>query len=119
MLRHRVFGHTALWRQTQAADRFAVDLTGDPLALAVALHTLATLSRGPTASLFAGLARNRALTQARFERLNRLLSEPDARSWPSEPVPAMAAVQASLPDVAIALDRAPAPKPVPATAYGL
>lgn len=116
VLRHRLLGPTVRWRQTLAADRFAVQLTGDPLALAVALHTLAALSRGPVASFFAGLARSHALSLERFEQLNRLLRQPGARSWAAAPVPAIAAVQAILPDLTIALDRAPAPEPVPAAA---
>lgn len=114
VLRHSLFGGTARWQQTLAADHFAVHLTGDPLALAVAWHTLAALSHGPMAAFFAGLARSNALAQERFEQLNRLLTQPGARSWVATPVPAIAAVQAGLPDQTIALDQAPAPAPVPA-----
>ncbi len=116
VLRHRLFGRTGWWQQTLAADHFAVQLTGDPLALAVTLHTLYALRRGPVVAFFDGLARNPTLTLERFGQLNQLLSQPGGRSWPTEPVPAIAAVRASLPDQTIALERAPAPAPVPVAA---
>ncbi len=116
VLRHSLFGRTGRWQQVLVADRFAVELTGDPLALAVALHTLYALRRGPVASFFDGLARSHALSLERFGQLNQLLSQPDGHSWAAEPVPAIAAVQASLPDQTVALERAAAPAPVPVAA---
>ncbi len=116
VLRHRLFGRTGRWQQVLAAGYFAAQLTGDPLALAVALHTLYALRRGPVVSFFDGLARNPTLTLERFGQLNQLLSQPGGRAWTDEPVPAIAAVQARLPEQTVALDQAPAPAPVPVAA---
>ena len=97
-----------------AADRFAVDLTGDPMALMVALNTVAALN---------GLAQDRRFayypsTAERVAALDGLMRQPGPRApWAYAPVPAVAPVWQGPYSLTVPLQAAPPPAPVPAARY--
>jgi hypothetical protein len=97
-----------------AADRFAVDLTGDPMALKVALNTVAALN---------GLAPDRRIayypsTAERVAALDGLMRQPGPRApWAYMPVPAVAPVWQGPYSLTVPLQAAPPPGPVPTARY--
>lgn len=97
-----------------AADRFAVELTGDPLALMVALNTVAALN---------GLAPDRRIayypsTAERVATLDGLMRQPGPRApWAYAPVPAVAPVWQGPYCLTVPLQAAPPPGPVPTARY--
>lgn len=113
-LRRRVFGRTTWRKQTLASDRFAMDLTGDPLALAIALHTVTHLSTAPRWLR----ATNDALMADRFAIIEQVLNRPGPRApWANQPVPSIVAVAGGSFALTIPLTRASSPAPVPAATY--
>lgn len=116
LFRYRVFGRTTARAHILAADRFSVSLTGDPLALAIALHTLARLHTAPRLRLS---LTGDALTADRFAAIERMLSLPGPRaSWADQPVPAIVTVATGPHAFTVPLDQAPPPVPVPVAPRG-
>jgi hypothetical protein len=116
ILRRHVFGRTTWRKQTLAADRFAVELTGDPLALGIALHTLAQLNAAPRWLR----AANDALMADRIAALNVLLDRPGPSApWARQPVPAIVALASGPQALTAPLDQAPLPAPVPVVPWGV
>jgi hypothetical protein len=97
-----------------AADRFAVELTGDPMALMVVLNTVAALN---------GLAPDRRIayypsTAERVAALDGLMRQPGPRApWAYAPVPAVAPVWQGPYSLTVPLQAAPPPGPVPTVRY--
>jgi Zn-dependent protease with chaperone function len=96
-------------RAELACDRFSANLTGDPLAMAVVLHTIITLVGYPL--------RQRSRTHPTFEQRQRelmhLLHLPGPRApWAYAPVPSAIPFVAPPFTYTVPLDQAPAPAPV-------
>ncbi len=85
--------------------RFAMDLTGDPLAVLAAVHTSGLLMSTPP-SRYTWQSR-------RMKQLVKLVSQPGPRApWANRPVPSIAPLDADAPTLTIPLEQAPPPEPV-------
>jgi Zn-dependent protease with chaperone function len=96
-------------RAELACDRFSANLTGDPLAMAVALHTIISLIGYPL--------RQRSRTHPTFDQrqqaLMQLLHLPGPRvPWAYAPVPSAVPFFAPPFSYTVPLDQAPPPAPV-------
>jgi len=90
----------------QRADRYAAELTGDPLAVLVALHTLGELRGQPGAM------------SARIQRLDTLRQRSGPWApWADLPVPSAITFVLAGRTLTAPLDSAPPPAPVPAEPY--
>ncbi len=103
-------------RAELACDRFSANLTGDPLAMAVALHTIITLIGYPL--------RQRSRTHPTFDQrqqaLMQLLHLPGPRvPWAYAPVPSAIPFVAPPFSYTVPLDQAPPPAPVQAPPFAM
>jgi hypothetical protein len=114
LVRRRVSGNASFARPILANDRYAAELTGDPLALLVALNTLAALN---------ALAPDKRPGDfpnivERVRALDAIIHEPGPRApWATRPVPSVVPVSLGPYPVTVPLGAAPPPADVPAGRY--
>jgi hypothetical protein len=91
-------------RQT-SPYRFAMDLTGDPLAVLAAVYTSGLLMSTPPSRY--------TWQSKRMKQLVKLARQPGPRApWANRPVPSIAPLDADAPTLTIPLEQAPLPEPV-------
>jgi hypothetical protein len=90
--------------------RYVMDVTGDPLALLAAIHTL---------GLLAAIPPSRYTWQSkRMRRLEQLARQPGPRApWANRPVPSIASLNPDSPGLTIPLEKAPRPEHVADAPY--
>ncbi len=90
--------------------RFVMDLTGDPLGVLAAIHTLNLLA----ATLF-----SRSTWQSRrMKRLEQLARQPGPHApWANRPVPSMVPLNPDTPKLTVPLEKAPPPESVADVLY--
>lgn len=114
-VRRRAGGPVAFQRRVLGNDRYAAELTGDPLALLVALNTLTALNAMSIEKRIGGFPS----IAERVRALDALLYQPGPRApWATRPVPSVVPVTLGAYPVTIPLGDAPPPGEVPAVPYG-
>ena len=102
----RIFRRRMITRYIEA-DRLVVDVTGDPVALLVALHTLVFFN-----------PRVKASVMLRINSLEKLMQGPGPRApWASKPVSSVVPVVRGPYPFTVPLEQATAPEPVPLAPY--
>jgi hypothetical protein len=114
LVRRRVSGNASFARRILANDRYAAELTGDPLALLVALNTLTALNAMSPEKRLGGFP----TIVERVRALDAIVHEPGPRApWATRPVPSVVPVSLGPYQVTVPLANAPPPAAVPAVRY--
>jgi hypothetical protein len=94
-----------LTSKQSARFRSAMDLTGDPLAVLIAIHTSGLLTTTPPSRF--------ALQSKRMRRLEQLARQPGPRApWANRPVPSIALIESGSVALTVPLEQAPPSEPI-------
>lgn len=105
-----IFLRIRFTRQYMAVYRYAVELTGDPLAMLVSTATLNILA--------AVSAKTPTSLQKQMNALEQLLQQPGPRApWADRPVPAITTFKSGVYQLTIPLVQSPPPEPISGVPY--